>query len=376
MTARLVLEDGYICEGQLFGAKRECTGEVVFNTSMTGYQEILTDPSYAGQIVVMTYPHIGNYGITSSDSEADHPYVEGFIVRDFSDTPSNWRSEESLNNYLTRHSIPVLSGIDTRALVRHIRSKGAMRGKIFLKNGTSDQTDNTEGLSDKELIAIVRKSPGLLDMDLVKKVSRPGMTTYPAKPDTSRAPVHIVAYDFGMKQNILRSLTNTGFNVTVVPAYTSAGDVLGLNPDGIFLSNGPGDPSAVSYGIENTRKLIGRKPIFGICLGHQIIALALGGKTYKLKFGHRGGNQPVKNLITNKIEITSHNHGFSVDLQSLNDSEAEFTHVNLNDQTLEGFRLKNHPVFCVQYHPEAAPGPHDSAYLFEDFYKLIKESKT
>ncbi len=376
MTARLVLEDGYICEGQLFGAERECTGEVVFNTSMTGYQEILTDPSYAGQIVVMTYPHIGNYGITSSDSEADHPYVEGFIVRDFSDTPSNWRSEESLNNYLTRHSIPVLSGIDTRALVRHIRSKGAMRGKIFLKNGTSDQTDNTEGISDKKLIAIVRKSPGLLGMDLVEKVSRRGMTKYPAKSDTSRAPVHIVAYDFGMKQNILRSLTNIGFNVTVVPAYTSAEDVLGLNPDGIFLSNGPGDPSAVSYGIENTRKLIGRKPIFGICLGHQIIALALGGKTYKLKFGHRGGNQPVKNLITNKIEITSHNHGFSVDLQSLNDSEVEFTHVNLNDQTLEGFRLTNHPVFCVQYHPEAAPGPHDSAYLFEDFYKLIKESKT
>ena len=375
MTARLVLEDGYICEGQLFGAERECAGEVVFNTSMTGYQEILTDPSYAGQIVVMTYPHIGNYGITSSDSEADHPYVEGFIVRDFSDTPSNWRSEESLNNYLTRYSIPVLSGIDTRALVRHIRSKGAMRGKIFLKDGTSDQSVNTESLSDKELIAIVRKSPGLLGMDLVKKVSRLGLTTYPAKSDTSRAPVHIVAYDFGMKQNILRSLTKTGFNVTVVPAHTPAKEVLALNPDGIFLSNGPGDPSAVSYSIENTRKLIGRKPLFGICLGHQIIALALGGKTYKLKFGHRGGNQPVKNLITNKIEITSHNHGFSVDLQSLNDSEVEFTHINLNDQTLEGFRLKNHPVFCVQYHPEAAPGPHDSAYLFEDFYKLIEETK-
>jgi carbamoyl-phosphate synthase small subunit len=376
MTARLVLEDGYICEGQLFGASRDCTGEVVFNTSMTGYQEILTDPSYAGQIVVMTYPHIGNYGITSTDSEADRPYIEGFIVRDFSDTPSNWRSEESLNNYLTRNSIPVLSGIDTRALVRHIRSKGAMRGKIFLKNGRSNHTDNTEGLSDKELISIVKKSPGLIGMDLVRKVSQRGMTSYSAKPDTSRAPVHIVAYDFGMKQNILRSLTNTGFNVMVVPAQTPAEDVLALNPDGIFLSNGPGDPAAVSYGIENTRKLIGRKPIFGICLGHQIIALALGGKTYKLKFGHRGGNQPVKNLTTNKIEITSHNHGFSVDLQSLNDSEVKLTHVNLNDQTLEGFRLKNHPVFCVQYHPEAAPGPHDSAYLFEDFYKLIGESKT
>lgn len=372
MTARLVLEDGLILEGKLFGYAHTCTGEIVFNTAMTGYQEILTDPSYAGQIVVMTYPHIGNYGITSSDSEAARPQVEGFIVRDFSELPSNWRSEESLNDYLKRHKIPALSGIDTRALVQHIRSKGAMRGMIF----TTDKADYTKRLHDKELIEMVRNSPGLLRVDLVKKVSRREAMTYPANTAPARAPHHIVAYDFGIKQNIIRSLTATGFNVTVIPANTPAEEALTLKPDGIFLSNGPGDPAAVGYGIENTRKLIGKTPIFGICLGHQILALALGGKTYKLKFGHRGGNQPVKNLLTDKVEITSHNHGFSVDLKSLKDSEVEFTHVNLNDQTLEGFRLKNHPVFCVQYHPEAAPGPHDSAYLFEDFYKLIEESKT
>lgn len=368
MTARLVLEDGYICEGILYGAEDSSSGEVIFNTSMTGYQEILTDPSYAGQIVVMTYPHIGNYGINAFDSEAGRPQVKGFIVRDLSKIPSNWRSEESLNDYLKRYSIPLLTGIDTRALVRHIRSKGAMRGIISL-------SENKNKLTDEELIEIVRKSPQIIGSDLVEQVSRNEITTHPRTSALDRTPYHVVAYDFGMKQNIIRSLTASGFNITIVPARTSPEDVLRLNPDGIFLSNGPGDPSAVTYGIENIRRLIGKTPMFGICLGHQIIALALGGKTYKLKFGHRGGNQPVKNLLTGKIEITSHNHGFSVDFESLKDSEVEFTHINLNDQTLEGFRLKNHPIFCVQYHPEAAPGPQDSAYLFDDFYKLIEESK-
>jgi carbamoyl-phosphate synthase small subunit len=364
MNARLVLEDGFILEGELFGAERDSLGEVVFNTSMTGYQEILTDPSYAGQIVVMTYPHIGNYGITGLDAEAEHPHVEGFVVRDFTELPSNWRSEESLNDYLTRHSVPVLSGIDTRAVVRHIRSKGAMRGMITVSRE-----------AEQDLLERVKQSPSIVGLDLVKKVSRSERTDYRAETAPDRERFRVVAYDFGIKMNIIRSLTATGFDLTVVPAKTTAEEVLALQPDGIFLSNGPGDPTAVRYGIGNTRKLIGKKPIFGICLGHQILALALGGKTYKLKFGHRGGNQPVKNLITGHVEITAHNHGFSVDLDTLKDSEVEYTHINLNDQTLEGFRLRNHPVFCVQYHPEAAPGPHDSAYLFEDFYTLIQESK-
>ncbi len=364
MNAGLVLEDGLMLEGNLYGAVKNAIGEVVFNTSMTGYQEILTDPSYAGQIVVMTYPHIGNYGISGTDAEADRPHVEGFIVRDFSELPSNWRSEQSLNDFLIDYNVPVLSGVDTRSIVRHIRSRGAMRGMLTIS------TDSTEILLQK-----VRQSPSIVGLDLVKRVSRTGPVKFPANKAAGRAPYHVVAYDFGMKQNIIRSLTSTGFDLTVVPGYTQAEDVLALNPDGIFLSNGPGDPAAVSYGIDNTRKLIGKKPIFGICLGHQILALALGGKTFKLKFGHRGGNQPVKNLITGKIEITSHNHGFSVDFESLNEAEIELTHVNLNDQTVEGFRMRNHPAFCVQYHPEAAPGPHDSAYLFEDFYKLIQDTK-
>lgn len=366
MNALLVLEDGLILQGELYGARENALGEVVFNTSMTGYQEILTDPSYAGQIVVMTYPHIGNYGITDLDSEADHPFVEGFIVREFNEVPSNWRSKESLHEYLTRHGIPVLSGIDTRAVVRRIRYRGAMRGMIVAE-------PNADVSNESELIRQVRNSPSIVGMDLVRRVSSKGGMVYSALGEKDRPAYHVVAYDFGIKRNIIRSLTATGFNLTVVPAVTPAEDVLALNPDGIFLSNGPGDPAAVHYAIQNTRKLIGKKPLFGICLGHQILALAVGGKTYKLKFGHRGGNQPVKNLLTNTVEITAHNHGFSVDFDSLHDSEVEYTHVNLNDETLEGFRLRNFPAFCVQYHPEAAPGPHDSAYLFQDFYSLIKD---
>jgi carbamoyl-phosphate synthase small subunit len=367
MNARLVLEDGYVLHGKMHGAEAVSTGEVVFNTSMMGYQEILTDPSYAGQIVVMTYPHIGNYGITENDAEAEHPHVEGFVVREFTEIPSNWRAEESLSGYLTRHKIPLLSGIDTRAVVRRIRSKGAMRGMIVPDDGS--------GRTDAALVERVAGSPSIVGLDLVNVVSRKKATHYSAKREDGKQPFYVVAYDFGIKQNIIRSLVATGFDVTVIPAQTPAEEALALKPDGIFLSNGPGDPAAVHYGVENTRKLIGKTPLFGICLGHQILALALGGKTFKLKFGHRGGNQPVKNLTTGKIEITAHNHGFSVDPESLKESEVEFTHINLNDQTLEGFRLRNHPAFCVQYHPEAAPGPQDSAYLFDDFYSLIQEHK-
>ncbi len=364
MNARIILEDGFVQHGVHFGAAVEMVGEVVFNTSMTGYQEILTDPSYAGQIVIMTYPHIGNYGITHIDSESEKTYVKGFVAREFNTEPSNWRAEEPLESFLKRQEIPGISGVDTRALVRRIRSVGAMRGII----STSEESDDV-------LLRKVLASPKMSGLNLVNSIRQPKVRVFDALSIPEEPEYHIVAYNFGIKQNIIRSLVATGFKVTIVPASMPAEELLKLKPDGIFLSNGPGDPAVVLQGISNVKKLIGKSPIFGICLGHQILALALGARTYKLKFGHRGANQPVKNLFTDKIEITSHNHGFSVDPKTLKDSEAEITHINLNDETLEGFRLKNEPAFCVQYHPEAAPGPHDSAYLFERFKKLVKGNK-
>jgi len=371
--AILALEDGTVFEGKSFGAPTDRTGEVVFNTAITGYQEIFTDPSYAGQIVVLTNPQIGNYGANAYDEEAARPYIEGLIVREFSPIASNWRSEETAGKFLTDQGIPVAAEIDTRALVRHLRTRGVMRGILSVQDG-----------DPKDLIERARQSPSMTGLDLATRVSTaspyqwdtPVLPCSPSEP-TSVAPepwCHVVAYDFGIKRNILRRLVQVGARVTVVPALTPAEDVLSLNPDGIFLSNGPGDPEPLQFQAQQVRKLIGKKPIFGICLGHQILGLALGGKTYKLKFGHRGANHPVLNQVTNKVEITSHNHGFAVDPDSLNQNEIELTHLNLNDQTLEGFRHRSEPVFCVQYHPEAAPGPHDSQYLFGDFMNLIKDS--
>jgi carbamoyl-phosphate synthase small subunit len=368
----LALEDGTVFEGKSFGAPKDRTGEVVFNTSITGYQEIFTDPSYSGQIVVLTNPQIGNYGANEYDQEAPHPYIEGLIVREFSSIASNWRSEEKAEHFLSQNGIPVAAEIDTRALVRHLRTRGVMRG--ILAPGGGDA---------KELVERARQSPSMTGLDLATRVStktsygwdKPVEGCSPSEPLAAQAETscHVVAYDFGIKRNILRRLVHVGARVTVVPALTSAEDVLALQPDGIFLSNGPGDPEPLIFQTEQVRKLIGKKPIFGICLGQQILGLALGGKTYKLKFGHRGANHPVLNKITQRVEITSHNHGFSVDPDSLNQNNVEITHINLNDQTLEGFRHRSEPVFSVQYHPEAAPGPHDSHYLFDDFMKMIKD---
>jgi carbamoyl-phosphate synthase small subunit len=370
----LALEDGTVFEGSSFGALKDTTGEVVFNTAITGYQEIFTDPSYAGQIVVLTYPEIGNYGANAYDQEAGRPYIEGLVVREFSSIASNWRSEESAQQYLTENGIPVAAEIDTRALVRHLRTRGVMRG--ILATGRRDRD---------ELVELARRSPSMAGLDLATRVTTPSRYDWnkpvlPCSPsETAPRPAepccHVVAFDYGIKRNILRRLVQVGARVTVAPATTPAEDVLALNPDGIFLSNGPGDPEPLQYQIGEVRKLIGKKPMFGICLGQQILGLALGGKTYKLKFGHRGANHPVLNRVTNRVEITSHNHGFAVDPDSLNQNEIELTHVNLNDQTLEGFRHRTEPVFCVQYHPEAAPGPHDSHYLFEDFMKLMEQHK-
>ncbi len=372
--AVLALEDGTVFEGQSFGAPVERTGEVVFNTAITGYQEIFTDPSYAGQIVVLTYPQIGNYGANDADSEAVRPFIEGLAVREFSALSSNWRSEETAQEFLAASGVPVITGIDTRALVRHLRSRGVMRGVL-----SAVSTDV------KELVERARRSPSMTGLDLATRVSTreryewdsPVEACSPsehigAPPEMGKAGrLHVVAYDFGMKRNILRRLVQVGCRLTVVPAGTSAEDVLALKPSGVFLSNGPGDPEPLTHQAGQVRKLIGRVPIFGICLGHQILGVAMGGKTYKLKFGHRGANHPVLNKVTGKVEITSHNHGFAVDPDSLNLNEIEITHTNLNDETLEGFRHRSHPVFCVQYHPEAAPGPHDSRYLFDDFVKLM-----
>lgn len=358
--AILYLEDGTRFEGRAFGALQENCGEVVFNTSMTGYQEVLTDPSYAGQIVVMTQPQIGNYGTNSEDIESRHPFVQGFVVRELSPQFSNWRAEATLDDYLRTHGVTGVSEIDTRALVKHIRSRGAMRGILSALDFDPDS------LSKK-----VRAHPSMQGSDYVKDVTT--HNSYFSGP--ASAEWKVVAYDFGIKTNILRCLADRGCGLTVVPAGTRAEEVLSLNPDGIFLSNGPGDPEPLTYAIENIRRLAGRKPLFGICLGHQLLALALGGKTYKMKFGHRGGNQPVKNLLSDRVEITSHNHGFAVDPDSLPESRVQLTHLNLNDQTLEGFRHREWPAFSVQYHPEAAPGPHDSLYLFDDFIRLMRESR-
>jgi carbamoyl-phosphate synthase small subunit len=373
-TAILALEDGSVFEGRSFGAPTERSGEVVFNTALTGYQEVFTDPSYTGQIVILTNPQIGNYGTSSLDNESKGPYIEGLVVREFSPIASNWRSDSGADAFLTRAGIPIVSGLDTRALVRHLRTRGVMRGVL-----SSVESDG------RKLVEKARNIPTMAGLDLASRVSTP--TAYgwsesieQCSPSdligARREPsFNVVAYDFGIKHNILRRLVHAGCNVTVVPALTAAEDVLALKPDGIFLSNGPGDPEPLVPQVANIRKLIGKKPIFGICLGNQLLGLALGGKTYKLKFGHRGANHPVRNELTGRVEITSHNHGFAVDPDSLNLSEVELTHINLNDQTLEGFRHRSEPVFCVQYHPEAAPGPHDSHYLFDDFTKLMREAK-
>jgi carbamoyl-phosphate synthase small subunit len=379
MHAILALEDGRIFRGTGYGAPVEAAGEVVFNTSLTGYQEIFTDPSYAGQIVVLTNPHIGNYGTTPSDAEAARPYIEGLVTREFSAMSSNWRATEVADDYLERSGIPVIAEVDTRAVVRHLRTHGVMRGVIA----------SGENLDADVLVAKARAIRRMEGTDLASVVSTKAAYAWDAtepknqtgdfllpRADTAATgePLHVVAYDFGIKQNILRMLTRENCRVTVVPAKTSVEDALALNPDGVFFSNGPGDPEPLEYAVETVQKLKGKKPIFGICLGHQIFGLALGGKTYKLKFGHHGGNHPILNHRTGKVEITAQNHNFNVDPESL-PADVERTHTNLNDQTLAGLRHTTDPMFSVQYHPEASPGPHDSHYLFRDFRKMMEEWK-
>lgn len=387
-TAILALADGRYYPGVSFGAEGEAVGEVVFNTSMTGYQEILTDPSYEGQLVAMTYPQIGNVGVNSEDVESKQPFMKGFIVKEYTPQPSNWRATEPLHEYMKRHGIVGVEGIDTRSLVRHLRDHGSQEAII----STLDSDPSV-------LVAKAKASPGLVGRDLVRNVTcaepydwnegmwdlgegykkrevAAGPTKGRSKKAGSfRAPVFsVVAYDYGIKFNILRNLAEAGCRVKVVPAAMPAEDVLALDPDGIFLSNGPGDPDAVPYAKENVQKLIGKKPIFGICLGHQIMGLALGGKTYKLKFGHHGGNQPVMDLTTRKVEVTAQNHGFAVDADPLKGA-AEVTHLNLNDNTVEGLAHRELPIFSVQYHPESSPGPHDANYLFRRFMDLMAKHR-
>ena len=372
--AILALEDGFILRGNLIGASKQALGEVCFNTAMTGYQEVLTDPSYRGQIVTMTYPQIGNYGINEEDVESLQPQVSGFIIRELAPLTSNWRAQTSLEDYLNKFDIPAMTQVDTRALTKHLRTCGALRGVL-----------TSENLSDAAAISLAQ-SFSYSETDFVKEVTtekeywwdeageKSSPWNYNGK--SSLIPIHyrIVAYDFGIKQNILRCLRQAGFLVRVVPANTSPEEALKDNPDGIFLSNGPGDPALLDYAHCITKKLIGKKPILGICLGHQILAYALGGKTYKLKFGHRGANQPVQDLRTGKVYITSQNHGFAVDMASL-PKETELTHINLNDKTCEGFSHPALNLFSVQYHPEASPGPSDSHYLFHEFAKRIESLK-
>ena len=357
--AILVLEDGRTFHGTSFGADGEAFGEMVFNTSMSGYQEILTDPSYAGQIVAMTYPLIGNYGVNEEDVESRRPWVEGFVVREASRVRSNFRSTASLQGYLKANNIVGIEHIDTRALVRHIRDKGAMRAGI-----------STVDLDRDAFLAKILATPEMQNRELASSVTVVENYDYAATTDEK---FHIVAYDFGVKTNSLREFAKFGCRVTVVPTATTADEVLALKPDGIFLSNGPGDPASMTAVVNEIKKLTASQtPMFGICLGHQLIGEAFGAETYKLKFGHRGGNQPIKDLTTGKIEITAHNHGFAVDADSL-PADVEVTHINLNDHTVAGLRHKTLPVFSVQYHPESAPGPHDSEYLFERFIELMNK---
>lgn len=369
--AYLALADGKVFEGTHFGAEGEVDAEIVFNTSMSGYQEVLTDPSYCGQMVLMTYPLIGNYGINPQDFESDRPHLSGFIIKELSGVASNWRSNETLDNFLKKFGIIGIQGIDTRALTRRIREKGAQQAVL-----------STVAQDHGELVRKAQNSPGLIGRDLVKEVTcqKPydwdegeweilnGETTLKANVDKTH---FVVAYDFGIKRNILRNLAEAGCRVRVVPASTPAEEVLALNPDGVFLSNGPGDPEGVPYAIENVKFLLGKLPVFGICLGHQILNLALNGKTFKLRFGHHGGNQPVMDIPSGKVEITSQNHGFAVAQESIEPS-VDVTSINLNDQTIEGISHKEWPVFSVQYHPEASPGPHDSSHLFKRFTQLMK----